>query len=1023
MKKIFLQKNNGSITLEILIAFSILIINITAVMLIISGSQSMSIDSQTNREAITNAENWLEQARFDALSDFSSVISKNDSDGFYTRNLIVISDPSDPTNEDKKLVTSNVSWNNGGKALFVKFSTLITNFKNLSNTCNSTLVGDWTNPQMISYALGSDIIGDTSSGYPITSIAAAGKKLYVTVSNTNGNNFDSFYVLDVSNQNAKPSLISSIDNDPLVKTGLNDVTVFGKYAYVASASSLSRGQLQVIDISTNTPQVVKTFKIPGVTGSGGQGLGLSIFYKSGIIYLGLTKAGSGPEFNMIDIGGGGSVGASPTNPVYLGGYDSNNGINAIYVKGHYAYIATPNNQELTILNISNPTNINSVGGFDAPGGSGNGKSLAMSGNNLYLGRTVGGNEFYILDDSNPETILPSLGSKDLGSDSVNGIIIRNQIAFLLTNTQVQILNIQNPGSITQWATPLTLPSGSGSGLGCTGNYLYVGSLPSNDKGYISIIRPGPIALTNFSLTIHNVSHNEINTSEVGSIIHNSAIATGSNGTPTGSVDFTSYTNSICTTGATSLGNVALVNGTADPSNNLGALAVGTYYFKAHYNGDISYESSDSACQPLTIIKITPSVTTEIHDLSHAVITSIGAGATVHNKVTIEGSVITPTGNVNIKWYTNDTCASTPVSTSPAISISAGTVDAVSFLQGLLSVGLYSFQVHYNGDVNYLTSDGLCEPLTVIKATPTLSTTPSAGGVIGGMITDNATLLGGYNPTSVTFKLYNPLDTTCSGVPAYSVTDGVTPYTASYVSDMIGVWHWATIFAGDANNNSVTNSCSDAVVITKASPTISTVLSQSSITTGNSVNDTAILTNATQTAGGTVTYTFYSNNTCSAGAQLAGIKNVTNKVVPNSNAMLFSTAGTYYWQVVYSGDANNNGAISNCTSEILIVNNPPFTYSISNPGPIHLIRGTPLPITITLSKLSGVAVPVLVSVTSLPGNATLSNVVPTNSSCTPNSTCTVTFTFTASSNAKKSSTSIINGNPAPISTQSFSFTVN
>ena len=30
------------------------------------------------------------------------------------------------------------------------------------------------------------------------------------------------------------------------------------------------------------------------------------------------------------------------------------------------------------------------------------------------------------------------------------------------------------------------------------------------------------------------------------------------------------------------------------------------------------------------------------------------------------------------------------------------------------------------------------------------------------------------------------------------------------------------------------------------------------------------------------------------------------IVPNSNAATFGSAGTYYWQAVYSGDANNNG---------------------------------------------------------------------------------------------------------------------
>ena len=36
-------------------------------------------------------------------------------------------------------------------------------------------------------------------------------------------------------------------------------------------------------------------------------------------------------------------------------------------------------------------------------------------------------------------------------------------------------------------------------------------------------------------------------------------------------------------------------------------------------------------------------------------------------------------------------------------------------------------------------------------------------------------------------------------------------------------------------------------------------------------------------------------------------------MPNSSTVTFNTAGTYYWQAVYSGDTNNNGASSPCTA--------------------------------------------------------------------------------------------------------------
>src|SRR5262249_56611325 len=46
--------------------------------------------------------------------------------------------------------------------------------------------------------------------------------------------------------------------------------------------------------------------------------------------------------------------------------------------------------------------------------------------------------------------------------------------------------------------------------------------------------------------------------------------------------------------------------------------------------------------------------------------------------------------------------------------------------------------------------------------------------------------------------------------------------------------------------------------------------------------------------------------------------VTNGVVPDSGDAPFPAAGTFFWQATYSGDSNNGGATSSCTSEQLTV---------------------------------------------------------------------------------------------------------
>jgi uncharacterized repeat protein (TIGR01451 family) len=87
--------------------------------------------------------------------------------------------------------------------------------------------------------------------------------------------------------------------------------------------------------------------------------------------------------------------------------------------------------------------------------------------------------------------------------------------------------------------------------------------------------------------------------------------------------------------------------------------------------------------------------------------------------------------------------------------------------------------------------------------------------------------------------------------------------------------------------------------------------------GHDVNDGVVGFPANATAG-TVTSTVYSDNACTLSPRDAGTKTVVDGVVPDSDTLTFNSAGTFYWQAVYSGDANNDAATSDCASEALVV---------------------------------------------------------------------------------------------------------
>ncbi len=210
------------------------------------------------------------------------------------------------------------------------------------------------------------------------------------------------------------------------------------------------------------------------------------------------------------------------------------------------------------------------------------------------------------------------------------------------------------------------------------------------------------------------------------------------------------------------------------------------------------------------------------------------------------------------------------------------------------------------------------------------TTQASGPVtIGSPISDTAILSGATAGAAgtITFHVFPSLADCNANTNGHHRLGPVTVNgpgnynSGNFTPSAVGTYYWTASYSGDANNAPSASACGDAnesSVVNKASPSIATTLSASSITVGDSAHDSATLTGATSNAGGTVTYTVYTDNACSAGARDAGTKTVTNGLVPDSNSLPFNTAGTFYWQAVYSGDANNNGATSVCTSEQLVV---------------------------------------------------------------------------------------------------------
>jgi LPXTG-site transpeptidase (sortase) family protein len=342
----------------------------------------------------------------------------------------------------------------------------------------------------------------------------------------------------------------------------------------------------------------------------------------------------------------------------------------------------------------------------------------------------------------------------------------------------------------------------------------------------------------------------------------------------------------------------------------------------------SNEGNNTDSDTVTIGKASPTITTTLSGGGTV-------GIAISDTATLSGGY-NPTGNVTFNLYgvTDGTCSGPVIYTSID-----GTAPYASGNYTADAVGTYHWMAVYTGDSNNNGATSLCadEAMTTSKASPTISTTPSAGGVIGVALSDTATLSGGYNPTGdVIFRLYGTGDATCSGVPVYTITDGTAPYASgNYTSDAVGTYHWTAEYVGDENNDGTTSPCADeAVTMTKASPTLTTTATAGPATVGANISDVAHLSGGYGTLGGSVTFDIYApgDTTCASSIMTLGPVAVSGAGGYNSGNYATDAVGTYRWIAHYSGDANNNSVDTACNdadeSSVTQKANPTITTTAS-----------------------------------------------------------------------------------------------
>ena len=253
-------------------------------------------------------------------------------------------------------------------------------------------------------------------------------------------------------------------------------------------------------------------------------------------------------------------------------------------------------------------------------------------------------------------------------------------------------------------------------------------------------------------------------------------------------------------------------------------------------------------------------------------------------------------------------------------------------------------------------------LETAKASPTLSTTASAGVVIGGSVSDAATLSGGSAPTgTITFELYGPdatpgaQDADCTGTPAFTsapipVAGNGAYGSGSFTPTAVGTYRWTASYSGDTNNEPAASACTaagESVSVSKASPSLATTASPGIALGAGQLSAGAIVSGRVNPlSGATIDFRLYGPDdaTCTgtpAFIWLGVVYPVAGGSV-SSPSFTPDEAGTYRWIATYSGDGNNSATSGACddTDAITVVSKAaPAIWTIASGDAV--LGGDPL----------------------------------------------------------------------------------
>jgi Big-like domain-containing protein len=314
------------------------------------------------------------------------------------------------------------------------------------------------------------------------------------------------------------------------------------------------------------------------------------------------------------------------------------------------------------------------------------------------------------------------------------------------------------------------------------------------------------------------------------------------------------------------------------------------------------------------------VTTTIYRSNGDALGTPKAGVSVYDTAIVShyDSGIEPAGKVTYSFFQTGNCTGT--STTHEVTLGSG-IAPHSSTKGPLGAGPYSFQASYGGDSNYAGSLSDCEPLTILKADPGISTTQDpVSALVGATLKDSASVTGGYIPTgTVTFVLTLNGETVLTSEPIALDAQGKAAFTTGYLANTAGTYYWIATYNGDPNNNTMTSGATDepVTVSTTLVPTIVTTPNPKTTTVGATLKDTATIGGIANPNGYIIFTLKYPNGT------VAWTKTVTvngNGSYQTPTGFVANVQGTWHWMAAYY-DANDTLVVQSGANDEPVVVGP------------------------------------------------------------------------------------------------------